>query len=269
MKKFALLLIISLVMIPVNAQTIYENALTAASYAYSHSKKAHGANNVFHTQEYADKAVEAFEEVEMLTEDCGCSAANEMAYEAKTNMISSLDQDTYERSRYYAKQAKELAPEILKEITNCQAAVDSDYADVATTEEENMNEAVAEVKRKEAELENKRRQLALEQAKLEAQIAEQQKKQKEFEALREAELKEQTAIKSKAENALANLENALQELSIVLTEKGTEFKTEKQYVRSDDDLQNETLDDTKSFYVNRAKELAKSAIQQFASFEEN
>ena len=56
MKKFPLILFLVCFIFQVNSQNLYEDALIAASYAYAHSKKAHGANNVFHTQEYADKA---------------------------------------------------------------------------------------------------------------------------------------------------------------------------------------------------------------------
>lgn len=269
MKNFATILFLSTFIIQLNAQNVYDDALTAASYAYAHSKKAHGANNVFHTQEYADKALEAFEKVEALSDQCGCSEANELAYEAMSNMESALYEDTYERSRYYAKQAKELSPRILEELTNCQSDASTDtYADVASIEEDDIAEVSAEVAKKEEELENRKRQLEIEQAKLEQQIAEQQKLQAEFEALRAAELKEQALIKDKAEQALAKLETALHELGVALNDE-SKFESKKEYVRSENDLQNETLDDTKSFYVNRAKELAQSAMQQFASFEEN
>ncbi|WP_378172770.1 hypothetical protein [Aquimarina sp. SS2-1] len=271
MKRIAPILFLFCLVLQANAQNIYEDALTAASYAYSHSKKAHGANNVFHTQEYADKAIEAFEKVENLTDECGCKEANETAYEAKTNMVSSLDQDTYERSRYYAKQAKELGPKLLKQLTDCQATNGSNNSyvgDVASAKEEEIAIASEEVAQKQRELEEQKRQLEIEQKKLQQQIAEQQKAQAEFEAQRAAELKEQAQVKVKAEQALQKLESALQELSIAFDDESI-FESQKDYVRSENDLQNETLNDTKSFYVNRAKELTKSAMQQFAGYTEN
>lgn len=272
MKRIASILFLLCFVNQINAQDLYEDALTAASYAYSHSKKAHGANNVFHTQEYADKAIEAFEKVEALADKCGCDDANETAYQAKTKMVSSMDQDTYERSRYYAKQAKELGPKLLEQLTNCQAnkgsdSYSEDIADVSE-EEEAIAAASEEVAQKQKELEAQRRQLEIEQQKLQEQIAAQQKAQAEFEAQRAAELKQQTVVKAKAEQALQKLESALQELSIAFDDNST-FETQKDYVRSENDLMNETLDDTKSFYVNRAKELTKSAMQQFAGYTEN
>ncbi|MDH7448203.1 hypothetical protein [Aquimarina sp. 2201CG14-23] len=270
MKRLASILLLSFFIIQINAQDIYEDALTAASYAYSHSKKAHGANNVFHTQEYADKAIEAFEKVESLSDECGCKEANETAYEAKTNMVSSLDQDTYERSRYYAKQAKDLGPKLLEQLTDCQANLgNSDYTeDIVSAEEEAIAIASEEVAQKQKELEEQKRQLEIEQKKLQQQIAEQQKAQAEFEAQRAAELKEQGLVKVKAEQALQKLESALQDLSIAFDDKSI-FESQKDYLRSENELQNETLSDTKSFYINRAKELTKSAMQQFAGYTEN
>ncbi|MHA7059038.1 hypothetical protein ACWGOQ_0017565 [Aquimarina sp. M1] len=271
MKRIAPIVTLFCLVIQANAQNIYEDALTAASYAYSHSKKAHGANNVFHTQEYADKAIEALEKVETLTNECGCTEANETAYQAKTNMVSSLDQDTYERSRYYAKQAKDLGSKLLKQLTDCRVNGnnnDSYIGDVASAEEEEIAIASEEVAQKQKELEEQKRQLEIEQQKLQQQIAEQKKAQAEFDAQRAAELKEQTQVKVKAEQALQKLESALQELSIVFDDDSI-FESQKDYLRSENDLQNETLNDTKNFYVNRAKELTKSAMQQFAGYTEN
>ncbi len=265
MKRIALILLLSCFVPQINAQDVYEDALTAASYAYSHSKKAHGANNVFHTQEYADKAIEAFEQVEGLADQCGCKTAHETAYKAKVDMQSSLEQDTYERSRFFAKRAKELGSKILEELTQCQADVGV-YADVSEDDiamQEEIADVSEEVSEKQRQLEEKRRQLEIEQRQLEQQIAAQNLKKAEFEAKRAAELKEQSAIKSKAEKALQKLELALQELSVVLNEESI-FESHRDYVRTEQELKNESLDDTKNFYVNRAKELTKSAMQQFA-----
>ncbi|GAA3517864.1 hypothetical protein GCM10022393_35020 [Aquimarina addita] len=270
MKSLTSVLLVSLFISQIQAQDVYEDALTAASYAYAHSKKAHEANNVFHTQEYADKAFEAFDKVEMLSDKCGCPEANEMAYEAKSNMESSLGEDTYERSRYYAKQARELGPKILEQLSDCRAN-NEDLAsneDMDSVDEDIVLAATEEVSRKQLELEEQRRQLEIEQEKLKQQIAEQEVAKAEFEAMRAAELIEQTAIKTKAEQALSKLENALQELGIAFNEE-TMFESQEEYSRSESDLKNETLEDTKSFYVNRAKELTEIAMEQLASYSEN
>ncbi|WP_025740057.1 hypothetical protein [Aquimarina pacifica] len=268
MKNIALILF-SLYLIPNTfaQDNLHDDALTAASYAYSHSKKAHGANNVFHTQEYADKAVEALLKVEDLADQCGCEKANEIAYQARVDMESSLNQDTYERSRYFAKRAKDLGPQLLDELTHCQASKGAyDVAeDTGEEEEEMLASASQDVSDKQKELEEKRLLLEIEQRKLEQQIAEQNRRKAEFEAMRAAELKEQSLIKSKAELALQKLETALQELSVVLNDDEAKFEAQD-YVRSENELINESLGDTKNFYVNRAKELTKTAMQQFASY---
>ncbi|MBP2833943.1 hypothetical protein J8281_17230 [Aquimarina sp. U1-2] len=267
MKKIAIILFLSCLIHKIDAQNVYDDALTAASYAYSHSKKAHGANNVYHTQEYADKAIEAFEKVENLAVQCNCKKANETAYQARIDMQSSLEQDTYERSRFFAKRAKELGSKLLEELTYCQANVgNTAYAEESYEEENEIAQISEEVSNKQKELEEKRRQLEIEQKELERQIAAQNRQKAEFEARRAAELKEQTLIKSKAENALKKLESALQELSTVLNDEST-FEAQADYLRSESDLKNETLDDTKTFYVNRAKELTQTAMQQFVGFD--
>ncbi|GGX28425.1 hypothetical protein [Aquimarina muelleri] len=267
MKKVTLILFILCSISETNAQDLYEDALTAASYAYSHSKKAHGANNVYHTQEYADKAVEAFLKVEALTEKCNCKKANETAYQARVDMESSLNEDTYERSRFFAKRAKELGSQILKELTSCRANNSSlPNTEVASIDQGNdLAEATAEVVNKQKELEEKRRQLEIEQQKLEQQIAEQNRQKAEFEAKRAAEFKEQSLLKLKAENALKNLEKALLELNLIL-DKESKLEAQIDYIRSEDDLKNESLNSTKTFYINKAKELTKKVMQQFNNY---
>ncbi|WP_378187182.1 hypothetical protein ACE939_02390 [Aquimarina sp. W85] len=269
MKGIVSILLLSCFILQVNAQNLHEDALTAASYAFAHAKKAHGANNVFHTQEYADKAIESFRKAEDLAAQCECSEANETAYQATVDLESALEQDTYERSRFYVKRAKELGSTLLEQLTKC--SVDSKNAvaqNPVEAKEAAIAEASQEVEQKQQELEEKRRQLNLEQQKLEQQIAEQNKLKAAFEAKRAAELKQQTVIKAKAELALKKLEAALQELSIVLNEDAT-FQAQKDYLRSQSDLENETLDDTKNFYVDQAKELTRTAMKQFAGNAEN
>lgn len=256
MKKITLIAFALCFISKTNAQNIYDDALSAATYAYSHSKKAHGANNVFHTQEYAEKAIESFLKVEELATQCECEEANEIAFKARTDMESSLEQDTFERSRYFAKRAKDYGTQLFDEISSCQTNKGS-YSNTAITSQ-NMDD-------KKQELNEKRMLLELEQQKLEQQIAQQNKIEAEFKAKRNNELKKQAIIKTKAELALQKLENALQELSIALNEKSN-FEAQSDYVRSDKELKNESLVDTKSFYINRAKELTNTANQQFANF---
>ncbi len=266
MKNIALILFSLCLIKNATAQDLHEDALTAASYAYSHSKKAHGANNVFHTQEYADKAVEAFLKVEDLADQCGCEEANETAYLARVDMESSLNEDTYERSRFFAKRAKDMGPKLLDQLTNCQMNKAGYVANDGTDEvQEQLAYSAEVVSEKQMELEKKRLLLEEEQKKLELQIAEQNKRQAEYEAMRAAELKQQSLVKSKAELALQKLETALQELSVVLNNEA-KFEAQSDYTRSENELINESLIDTKSFYVDRVKELTKTAMQQFASY---
>jgi len=268
MKRFIVTLFLSSVIYSGNAQKLYDDALSYASYALAHSKNAYNSNNVYHTQEFADKAIEAFEKVENIADQCGCLEANETSYQAKEDMASSVNQDTYERSRFYAKRAKDLARRLLEELTYCQAnPEDYPYPDsMASAEDNEIALASEDVSNKQQELEERKRQLELEQKRLEKQIADQDRLRVEIEQKRAAELKQQTLMKSQAEKALKKLETALQELSILLNKKAM-FDAKNNYSRSDSDLKNESLDDTKSFYVNRAKELTNKAVKKFAGYD--
>jgi len=270
MKRITLIFLLFGLISTTNAQQLYDDALSSASYALAHSKKAYNSNNVYHTQEFADKAIESFRKAEEIADRCGCIEAYETAYKGSEDMQSSLDQDTYERSRFFAKRAKDMAFKLLEELTYCQANPDDyPYPDTASLDaNDEIAELSNEVSSKQQELEEKKRQLQIEQKRLEEQIAQQNLIKEELKNKRAAELKEQTLIKSKAEKALRKLETALQELSVVLNDEAT-FDAQSDYLRSQTDLENESLDDTKSFYVNRAKELTNSAMMQFAGHQNN
>ncbi len=260
MKKIVLVLF-CFIFLTSNAQDLYNDALTAASYAYSHIKKAYEMNNMTHTHEYADKAIKSFMIVEELSGKCGCSEANETAYLAKVDLESLLSQDTYEQSRFYAKRVKELGFTVLSQLTDCQSKKNFYYQDNMAS----IDNQMVEVSEKQRELEERKRQLEIEQKNLDAQIAHQNKLKEEFEAKRDVELKEQALIKSKAELALDKLEKALQELGVMFDDNSM-IESQGNYVRSEADLMNETLIETKNYYIKTAKELTATAMKQIAGF---
>ena len=241
------------------AQSAYEDALSNANYAYAHTKNAYESNNRDHVIEHSDKAVEAFYKVEDLANECGCEDAYNAAIDGREYAEKTATQDTWERSRYYAKRARELGENMMAFLTDCNPV----GRKTALVYEDTTNE-LSEIAAQKAELAEKQQLLAMEQERLAGEIAKQKERQAAFEMQRTAELKKQTILKSKAETALQNLEKAIVELGVV-------FNNDidvNEYKRSEKELEGETLDDTKYYYAHKASEIAKIAVEQFTEFAE-
>jgi len=249
-----------LLSIAINAQNTYEDALSNANYAYAHAKNAHESNNRDHIIEHSDKAIEAFYKVEELTDQCGCPDAYNAAMDGRENAEKTATQDTYERSRFYAKRARAHGERMVSLLNDCTPLNASNTAYV--TNDNEINEMQNEIDAQKAILAEKQRVLAMEQSRLEKEIAVQKQKQAEFESKRLAELQEQSALKSKAENALLKLENAIKELGVVFDDN----IAVEDYTRTENQLKSETLSDTKYYYAIKASEIAKVAMEQFTEY---
>ena len=104
MKSILILTIALISSIYVRAQKDCNEAFNAANYSVAHTGNAYDANNIKHTQEWAYKAMETLEEVERITADCGCEEASNLAYEGYEAASKAQEQNTWERSRFYAKE---------------------------------------------------------------------------------------------------------------------------------------------------------------------
>jgi len=158
-----------------NAQNAYEDALSHANYAYAHTKNAHESNNRDHVIEHSDKAIEAFYEVEELADKCGCEDAYNAAIDAREYAEKTATQDTWERSRFYAKRAREYGEKMISLLNECTPFGHIDTAYVSNDDSQN------DIEKQRSILLQKQQTLALEQKRLEAQIAIQKQKQGEFE----------------------------------------------------------------------------------------
>ena len=159
-----------------NAQNAYEDALSHANYAYAHTKNAHESNNRHHVIEHSDKAIEAFYEVEELADKCGCEDAYNAAIDAREYAEKTATQDTWERSRFYAKRAKEHGEKMVSLLNECTPFGKSNTAYVSN------DDIKSDIEVQRAALLEKQQSLLLEQKRLEAQIAIQKQKHEEYEA---------------------------------------------------------------------------------------
>jgi len=119
MKKTLLTLMGFLSYLSINAQKNCNEAFNAANYSVSHTAKAYDAYNMTHTQEWAYRAIETFREVEKITSKCGCSETSDFAHEGYEAVKKAQYQNTWERSRFYAKKANEKAKLMMDAFTEC------------------------------------------------------------------------------------------------------------------------------------------------------
>ncbi len=265
-----------------NAQKTFEDVMSAATYAKKHVRQAFIVNNIEQSHQYSEKAIEALNEVERLTDLFGCLDANSLAYDARDNVESSIEQDTWERSRFYAKRAEKITTELLIELNKCdiktsiipsndssdEASNDDGVSSEIASTQAAINQHQNQMDAQRAELLRKQQELEAQQKRLEQQIALQKEKQAKLEAKRAAELKRQAIVQTKAEEALLKLEAVLEELSLIFDNQSM-FASEKRYIRDAEILQSESLKQTKSFYAKEAKKLSEIGIKQFSTYIRN
>jgi hypothetical protein len=107
------------------------NAYSSASYALSHSKKALSADNFDHQRYYAERALEAFEKTQALTENCGCDTTTDPIYQGMGNLEKAIDPKDWEMGRYYTKKAVADAQNLIAALDRCTSG-----AETATPPEE-------------------------------------------------------------------------------------------------------------------------------------
>lgn len=267
MKSILVLGIILTSLTNVYAQRDCNEAFSAANYSVAHANNAYDANNIDHVQEWAYKAMETFSEVESITADCGCEEANNLAYEGYEAASKAQEQNTWERSRFYAKRASEKAKlmmEALAEFTNNDGlaidereyASNDDNIDNYYTNED-IESAKAELIAQQKLLEERQAELAkeLEAKKLEAEAAK---------AARDLEIKEQMTVKMNAEIALKQISEGYQALANALGCKEAYEMAKSSYNMTQEEIKNSDLSDTKLHFTLQLNDIAEQAMLNFS-----
>ena len=272
--KSILILGISLIgLTQVNAQRDCNEAFSAANYSVAHSNNAYDSNNIDHVQEWSAKAMETFDEVERITSDCGCEEANNLAYEGYEAASKAQEQNTWERSRFYAKRASEkarLMMEALAEFTNGgditglesrEYVSNDDNLDAYYTNED-IEAEKAELEAQKQLLEERQAELAreLEAKKLEAEAAK---------AARDLEIKEQMAVKVNAEMALKQISEGYQSLANALGCKEAYNMAKSSYDMTQQQINESQLSDTKLHYTLQLNDIAEQAMLNFSDCANN
>ncbi|NJB69641.1 hypothetical protein GGR42_000103 [Saonia flava] len=260
MKNFTLILFFSLLttsFLSANCDTAY----SAATYAVAHTKRALNADNFDHQKYYAERALEAFEKAEGLITNCGCNKALNPIIDGIDQLKSAIDPEDWDMGRYHTKRAFGYAQDVLTTMDVCSGnnnapnnSVDPDL--IENIVDQNLTE---EQKR----LAEEQKKLLKQQQILEQKIEEQKILAEQAKVNRQIELEEQLRLKRVAEQSLDDLERKIKELAIIYGCDNTQSLINGYKSRKDEVLNNETLEETKNYYLQQTISLQAKAMEMF------
>ncbi len=291
MYKQFLLLSSLILIVKVQAQVSCDDAFSPASYSIAHTENAYESTNMEHVQEWSEKALETFSEVESITIDCECNEAADYAYKGYSAAEKCLDQSSWEEARFYSKRAMESAKQMMNALSLCsnmsvddimnfkgesRAAArsnqyDNDY-EASNRSSSNDNYSTYgerqiqnnEIEQQKQDLLNKQKTLLEEQRRIQQQLAKQKLLEEKLRRERETELLRQKKVKINAETAINNIKKNYEKLlhSIGCDVNLNELRVN--FYREIEDINSENLSDTKTFYVDRVNEIAEKFALKFA-----
>jgi len=259
MKSKITLLIVSLFTL----STTYANdvacefAYQDAGYGLQHIETAMEANNIDHLRQYAQRSKIAVEKVLASTERCGCIDANYASYDAIENLSKALKKTEFDQIRFFVNRAKINTKKILVSLDVCST---NDPADDLKAQEGNLLA-------KEQQLLLQQQELLAQQQQLQEQIAAQKKMQEDIKLEKEAMLVEQKKVQLEAETSLLELEVLINKFTNSMGCKDTKSLTESSFQRNNSVLQGESLEGTKIFYAEKAKEMANAFFNRLSGCE--
>lgn len=246
-----LLVIFIFSFIPLSAENC-DDAYSSATYAFQHIKKSLGWNNIQSQRQYANKAITAMEKVYTITKSCGCKDANNKSFDVLEKLKKSLEQDTFETSRYQISKANIDAKEVLAFLDSCRndpmMYLESDEANLIVQEQELLLQ---------------QQRLFEEQKKLQIRLELQKLKQQQLAKQKVAKFNAQKELKLDAEAALKDFEVLVLNLISTLECK-QDFPVPNDYVRTLEDMETESLEATRLHYTNKVREIAFSLINNLS-----
>ena len=249
------------------AQRDCNDAFSAANYSVAHANNAYDSNNIDHVKEWSYKAMETFSEVESITSECGCDEANNLAYEGYEAASKAQDQNTWERSRFYAKRASEKAKLMmaaLSEFTS-NGIYKSESPEYASNDDSIDNfYSNEDIEAEKAELLAQQKLLDERQAELAKELEAKKIAVEAAKAARDEEIKEQMAVKLKAEIAFETIRKGYQDLANALGCKNAYEMAKTSYNLTQEEINNSQLSDTKLYYTIQLNEIAEKAMLDFS-----
>ncbi len=272
MKNFPILAISLLFAVNTYSQSECKDAFSAANYSVAHTNNAYEANNTDHVQEWTEKAIETLNEVEQITANCGCSDASNYAYEGIVAAEKSLEEATWERSRFYAKRAREKAKLMINSLSDCTNTDVSKYKnrnndnnDEYAVADNSYNDDYDNISAERDELLAEQEELMKRQKELKLRLEKKKQEELALKQKKHLELQKQLSVKSNAEAALAQIEAAYVKLAKTLGCQSAYSAAKQNYTITQQQLKNEKLNDTKFRYTEKLSELSEKAMLHFSN----
>lgn len=202
-----------------------DNAYASASYALAHTKKSLGSNNFDHQRYYAERALTAFEKTVALADQCGCLSAGEPLNNGLDNLSKAIDPKDWETGRYYTKRALANAQELMTSLDICTSG--AGYSEEASP--------------------------PADQALLDIPGEEDIKNPEELQA--------QLTLKRVTEITLVEYASSLRELAELLGCENAGAVLQAGFSRTEEDLQQESLSDTKQYYLEETMAMQQAVLQ--------
>lgn len=272
MKRIVAFISIVLMIFHVSAQNC-DAAFSAANYSVAHTNKAYESYNSQQVREWTEKAIETFNEVEEITSECGCIQVSEIAYQGFEACDKAQEENTFERSRFFAKRAREKAKLMIEALSKCTSIPVSDIESrrnagseaLGYAKKSNTDRVEDDLNSQQQELLAKQRQLIEQQRALEQQLADQAKQVAELKQQKANELIQQKRVKLNAEIALSEIQKSHERLATSLGCNEALQLTRISFTRTVDALERESLNDTKLFYQNKLNEIIEKFSQSFSN----
>lgn len=242
MKKYYLFFLFISVYMHSNGQTNCSDAYSDVNYAYSHVKSAYKSNNIDHLKHYSKRSLEVFERAKVKLKACKCEKAYDFAYDALEFLSHVEDANTYEDGRYYVKNARDIAKDVINELELC-----TELTKELTNEDQDST--LTDLQSEQLKLEQQQAELKRQEQQLKQKLAEREEK--------EQQLKKELLI-SKNEIALDSNIKAYNELLVT-------FGCNTEVIKADidkSDLTTKNIDVIKSRYLSVAKEITSTYLKK-------
>ncbi|RAV29672.1 efflux RND transporter periplasmic adaptor subunit [Sinomicrobium soli] len=247
---------------------------SAMTYTISHSNKSLGANNFDHQRYYAGRALEALERAEERLDECACEGVGDLLYDVRDNLEKAVDPEDWETGRFYVKKAREYIQNTLTALDMCTAG--SGDPETAKPEQADKEDDGAEdrsyageeltLAQRQLALKKEQEELMARQKELERKLVEQKRVEEQLREARQLELDAQKELVAVAEIRLYEMENAAAALIRAFSCAAVPATGEK-YKRTEDELREESLEQTRQFYKDKMSEVLQKAIKALSGCE--
>ena len=236
MKKNFLFFLVIFIYVKSYGQINCSDAYSDVIYAYSHVKSAYNSNNIDHLKHYSKRSLEAFERAKIKLESCKCQESYNYTYDALELLSHVESADTFEDGRYYVKNARDIAKDVINELELC-------------TELTKEDDALTELQSEQLKLKQQQDDLKRQEEQIKLKLAEREKK--------ELHLKKELFI-SENEVAIASNIKAYNKLLTVLNCNTEVIKTKD----DNSDFISKDIDVIKSYYLNVVKEITSTYLKK-------